>query len=639
MLAYINMNRKVIVIALSTMLAAVTIMMLVIDYDVVVDVVREKYHQESETFGHMSPPPSDKIAPPPPEPLANIETNSIRISQVKTKGMVILPKAFPNKDLYTKLNPAASVVHYQNYSSDPLNNIDLEPARFHSHEFITFSKTRNTINVDVSAMSPMDDDITPIIQQFVNSDSPMFREIYPYIKDDIDLQIANGEINKHWYKLAGTSVWLEQYGVHFMISRIVYSSSGVRNIPQFSLTYAQVFDETWAELEEVSLVVPSTFPHHDLIVGDTPFATLKYPQVLPVPTLHDPHHSHRRYYGPEDPRLLLVKNNGYEEPLIVFNAHHGKITQKVRTNEFDENLHWEYYRSMFVCWPWQFQQGKRNIQELADDTTDHVTYLKVLELRRDGLPRVAIQKNWTPFIDFEERTQLGYDKYIYFVYRWSDLEILKCELQQDTSKCNFIYRMNKELDGEAPVGPLRGGTEMINVNSLVHDSGLSNRLQLPSGYQIWIGFARAHLKDCGCGKTMYRPNLVVIVKDGSNQYKIELISSFVSLDVTMIGWDLDHPQQVCTEHGQSVFIPNGISSWSIRDFDDATNDFNDYMTLTFSLSDVTIDSIQLKGVLKQVLAVLAPEEGGYDNQNVDAALEESTAFCQEFGKTHQDPKL
>lgn len=606
-------------------------------------------------------------------PVGNPDSKPTRIVKLgdfnPQDQIVLFPKNFPAEDEHlsaifnqieqSKLMSNPKVIRYNNVDrkdvnrkSDALQFTEYSQNAFHNHMFTTFNSHKNidqdkqrckeienTFEVEVTEKTSMDGNIEDIVQRFLDGKSLVYEEVKPYFENDIDKQLNENTLKDHWFRLAGTSVWLEQYGVHFMISRLIYSPLGAKSRPAFSLTYTQIFNENWQELTDIELIVPTNDPesiHKQINLNGTFFANIKYPSVIPVPSYHDPSNLHNRYYGPEDPRILLTKNqNGYEEPLVIYNSFHKKMSGSEKIDENHNTLTFDYYRSMFMCFPWQFQRGKRNINELPDEKSDAMIYSRAIELRRKGLDRLPIQKNWTPFTDFKDRQEYNHDKYIYFIYRWSDLEILKCELTGiigSASNCEFVYRMNDQLANSAPVGALRGGTELININSFVEEYNLQSKISIPDNKEVLIGFARAHLKNCGCGNDIYRPNLVVIVKDLiTSQYKIESISSFVSLDVPLIGWDANKPDEICSG-GPSVFIPNGISAWSVRDKADDTEGYDDYLTLSFSLTDATVDIIHIKGLLKAVMDRVKYIAVGYNNDNVECALEGSIRFCQALGE-------
>lgn len=526
-------------------------------------------------------------------------------------------------------------------------------------------------------------------------DDPYLNELAPFFMNELELQLKYKVVDRYWYRLAGSSVWLEQYGVHFMISRILYSPRGRRNQPVISLTYGQLFDKNWKELIHTKLVIPSFEVHPpgdskagadvptETLTGDSEpsndrkptYKVLTFPQFLPIPFWYDFDLTDGKYYGPEDPRILLVKNKrGYEEPLVIFNAYHRKLTHF--DDDFDDQvvMKGQFYRSMFMCWPWQFQYGKENTDGVSNANFDKKLYNKVIELKLKTLPRQKIQKNWTPFISQFTRDKYGHDKYINFVYRLANLETLKCDLTGDTGECVFSYRLNNKLNPSGNIGPLRGGTELVNLNRLLKTNSQVPDLKylLPPNREIWVGFARAHLDDCGCGNNMYRPNLVIVVRDMvelpdekddgkhekqyQNLFKVSHVSSSISFDIPIIGWNLMDPKDLCA--GSNVLIPNGISFWTINSFQSGKKWVSeDYLSLTLSISDFTVHRIEIKGLLNQLLnekslfipprtAQLSDSElevpntkiindykksGGYNNDNILCGLQSSTEFCKNYG--------
>lgn len=472
------------------------------------------------------------------------------------------------------------------------------------------------INFEVTPKQNFNSNLTDVVKDFMDSKSDYFLELQPFLKE-VPEQIEKGTINDHWFQMVGSSVFLKEYGVHLMISRIMYSPLGSKNEPLFSFAYAQIFNTNWEELKNVELIVPDNTNESMKMVS--------YPGILSIPIHHDYREVKKSYFGPEDPRLVLVKNDeGYEEPLIVFNAFHRKISSIDETIDGYKNVKYQYFRSMFMSFLWKSQSGKRNIEE-SDDMEWRV-YLKTKEIRVIDTPRESTEKNWTPMISHIERQLHKFDRFIYFVYKWSDLRVLKCSL--DEGFCQFVYKLpskaqkSKDSDKDDEIGALRGGTPMINIRDL-NIPEINKRL--PSGKEIWIGFPRAHLTNCGCSNHMYRPNLAVISKTGTN-FKISHISSFMSFNVELIGW-YPNQEKLCDPNIQSVFIPNGISEWV---FDGET----DLMTLTFSLSDVTVDMIQIRGLLKALMdEKLDIFEGGeiskvgFNNRNIDCALDSSKNYC------------
>ena len=66
--------------------------------------------------------------------------------------------------------------------------------------------------------------------------------------------------------------------------------------------------------------------------------------------------------------------------MIIFNSYHRQI--KDMSTEDDNNVHtkFEFYRSMFVGWLFQYQLGKLNTDGIQDSKFNNVTFNKVKEL-------------------------------------------------------------------------------------------------------------------------------------------------------------------------------------------------------------------------------------------------------------------
>lgn len=657
------------------------------EYDLI-RIVKTKYKPPLGEYDEQQKDPGKEYFDAP-----NVENKVVRASDFpRNEKIIIFPKQFPGSGIleeyysnyFMDVGDIKGKFHlfqyefdvgtaYTNGRSESLSAAVADDTLFHKHEFKIFGATPNIkgdmkqcsniedrLNVEVSEPKSMQTSLDKIIGRFVEQNSDYYRELEPFFKDDVKKQLKEKTIEKYWFRLAGSSVWLEQYGVHFMISRVLYSPRGVRNQPIISLSYIQLFDENWNELEDVELIVPTNNPDlgNQQTTNDQLSMNVKYPSFLPMPMYHDASKQDNRYYGPEDPRILLVKNpKGFEEPLIIFNAYHRKSVKRAQgEDESLLTLRVKYYRSMFMGWPWQTQRGKLNTDGLPSTKYDSKLYTRAVELRRQNMPRMKTQKNWSPFISSQDRHAYSHDRYIYFVYMWSNLEILKCDLANivnSTSPCEFTYRLNEELPDDQLVGLLRGGTQLINVRELItseerkfplFESLLHN---IPATRDIWVGFARAHLKNCGCGQDIYRPNMVVITKD-DDKYKISHITSFVSLDIPLKGWDLDKPDDVCVAGQPNVLIPNGISSWSFKQTPDGKSEIGatDYLTLSYSVSDFTVDIIHIKGLLTELLNLdqkpllskyklfqkLSLSSVGYNNDNVNCALQGSNQFCKEYGE-------
>lgn len=574
-------------------------------------------------------------------------------------GVYVFPNDFTNEklDKYMPVLDANGLYRY-NGSTVPATSFNDE---FHLFKMNIFGSLKNIdgdqskckdINVqrqvDINKSQNINIDIEEVMQKFIQ-DMPQnlyYREVAPYFIDGLKDQLKEGTVKRHWYQLAGSSVWLEQYGVYFTIRRVMYSPAGFKNAPLLSLTYAQIFDDQWREIKDHNLVLP----HED--ESENGLEILKFPLFLKIPFFHDYDQTKKRYYGPEDPRITLIKNKaGHFEPLIVFNSDHRQLV----TLKDSDTLEPQNFRSMFLCFPFQHQVGKANVDAYDQERFSDATYSRVSELRLDDGPRLKVQKNWTPFISHSQRLHNGgYDTHVNFVYRWTNLEVLQCDIHDGT--CNFLYRLDSSIERGSAVGPMRGGTELYSINELLINSGVEKNYYLPPNREVWVGFARAHLDGCGCGKNMYRPNLVVIVGDtveGEFIYKISHISSSLSFDMNVVGWDMDNPENLCT--GSNVLIPNGIASWVVDlATDEAAGWPNDVLTLSLSVSDISVEIINIKNLLAEIIkfsdvfhdqslakpyipsSTTSSKLIGYNNDNVKCTLRASEQFCAAYGKAFEE---
>lgn len=510
-----------------------------------------------------------------------------------------------------------------------------------------------------------------IIEALDGSYDPYLAEMAPYFQQQIRAQYAFDVCDKHWFRMAGSLVWLEEYGVHMMVSRLAYSPDGSRNNPKLSFVYTELFDSRWQPVE-MSLVVPTNIDNYRHFVHNSQhYAIVNYPTILPVPFFHDSERGQSKYLGPEDARVILVKNAaGHEEPLLIFNAYHHKL-EAVDDDEDDYNIEkMQEYRSMWISWPWQYQVGKANVAGVGDSRYDKQIYNKAKELAIKNTHRQANQKNWTPMKSQSLRAIHGYDKELLFVYRWANLQVLKCDISND-DRCGFVFNSNERLISSSIIGPLRGGTLLVNLNDLLDttQNDLAKQL-IPKDREIWVGFARAHMLECGCGKDLYRPNLVVMVKDvimkdgmPKEIFKLGYVSDFMSLNVDIILWNPFKPYELCK--GTNALIPNGISKWDIEigKTDETELRIDDEVCLTISISDSTIDAVWMKGLLKALIAVpdnslfltssneldevtkkrlRLPQSSdsdlgdlGYNNDNLVCAMQASKKFCGKYGKERE----
>ncbi|EER30954.1 predicted protein [Candida tropicalis MYA-3404] len=436
-----------------------------------------------------------------------------------------------------------------------------------------------------------------------------------FFQDKLDFYLKWKVYHFHFYQFAGTSVYLKNHGVHLMVSRVIHSLKGRKGDPQISLLYAQVYDNNWQELTNVDLVLPVRDIH-----GEKVMQKLSFPRFLPTPFYHNSEFTKERWYGPEDARMLLsVNEDGDEEPVIIYNAFHRKVHNQtvVPTNDKMVTLNFDFFRSMFITWPFRYQLAKENMDGIPNEEFAKVIYNKALELKIEGQPRKPVEKNWTPFFDTNQKNS----KAIHMVYQWDGLQILKCDLDNLASEDGGITNYSScRLDFEEPIteiqdafGPVRGGTELIPI---------------PSNPNVWIGFLRAHIDNCGCGKAMYRPNLVILEKQ-LEQFKVTHLSSYMSLEIPVPGWK--DPDVQCATKDPSALIPNGISNWE-------TQGDQDVLTMSLSVADeknLLINIHNLNKTIKDLrngVSRIDWTSKEFKSRQMKCVIEYSSNFCQAYGQ-------
>lgn len=451
-----------------------------------------------------------------------------------------------------------------------------------------------------------------------------------------------------WLRFGGSSIWLEEFNVHYMVSRILYSPSGIPNKAFASFLYVQLFDKDGHELTDVSLNIPyntDQMSNNDKAnsinkdSSDIKHKLQNFPSILPIKfdsklTLING----KYYWGPEDPRIIAKKSpSGHTEPLIVFNM-----------------------------------KSLKHRRRLMHSYLPFSNSLNILDVKDRKLK--SLEKNWIPFISQSANT--NNNNIINFVYSMDPLEILKCDI--NTGVCEFLESLK---DKNNFVGPLRGGTQLISLpfNELIPEN-IRSKYQLPKNRQIYLGWARTHLNNCGCGESMYRPNLIILVEDFNPEtkkyyYKISEVSEYVDFKVKVPLWPVPKvdkdgnliPTTVKKCDGRSVLIPNSIAFWKIfslqrngviyksEDFasistllNEEINSlvFNDYMGVTLSAADSNVSIVYLKGILNYILSISSIfdpanvvssddelQQSGHD-WNLKCSLLASREYCEMYGEEH-----
>ncbi|CCE73194.1 Piso0_000218 [Millerozyma farinosa CBS 7064] len=332
-----------------------------------------------------------------------------------------------------------------------------------------------------------------------------------YINESDKVHKPKIERSKRFIQFAGATVWLEQHQVHIMASRLMYSPSGKLNKATTSFLFMQLFDKEWRELENKTLEISFEQKDSQGQMHEVK-RQLTFPYVSDIDFTVNYHKGNKKYYGPEDPRIILRRSSlGFEEPLVVFN---------MKTKSLKRSMH------MY--------------KPFSEEMT---------ALRLDISSKIKTQKNWVPFIN-----DLSNDT-IFFVYTLNPLVVASCDVH--SAICNYSQ---KDDSFTGAVGPLRGGTQFVQLPL----SKLTKRAIFGANRSVFIGWARAHLNNCGCGSAMYRPNLVVLLQDyhacnNSYTYSIPEVSEYTDFGMEVRTWeDAKDPCQ-----GRSVLIPNSIIDWRV----------------------------------------------------------------------------
>lgn len=515
-------------------------------------------------------------------------------------------------------------------------------------------------------------EIAEVLIKALENHDEYIQEIGKYFLKKIRLQLKHKVADQFWFRLAGSSVWLKEYGVHLMVSRLVYSEHKIMNQPTFSVIYAQLYTDDWVEVTTSMLVPTNLGPSTNknaIEVEDGAYTIMSFPAVLPVPFPFD---DKRDYLGPEDPRIILVLNKrGYEEPMIVFNQYHQHWV-----SDDDNNSKVLGYRNMWFGWPWQFQKGMLNVNKEPSPEHNDKLFSRATELKINGERRDRMSKNWSPMISRLLREFDGYDKSILVSTRYPNLEVLKCDITMKEPNCVYMTIDDFRPD-PSEVGALRGGTSMVNINNLIgQQTNIPVEKLIRKGREIWVGFARAHFRGCGCGNGFYRPNLVIVIldlikgEDGKIRqvFSLSHVSAFMGLFVDIIPWRSEDPADLCRQ--LNILIPNGIGYWKIGDI--KVNKLRsewvveDMLTLDFSVSDMSVGIVKISGILDSLIKMTpnSPfqqyegdheepfldeesenEEVLYPTQNFGAsddvimcALEDSARFCRVYGDKHKFDK-
>ncbi|KAH3670532.1 hypothetical protein OGAPHI_001047 [Ogataea philodendri] len=439
------------------------------------------------------------------------------------------------------------------------------------------------------------------------------------------------KVEEKWHQFSGASVWLPDEECHLMASRVSYAPQA-KNSPVASFIRLQLFDAQWNEIlgrrirynditkQEIDGVLRDYNEAQDDSLLDR--ISLKFPTVLDVP--FDPKVNSKEMLGPEDPRILFKDGEFVQEPVIFFNM---LVDSK---------------RTMNAVFPLRKPNPKTK-------------KLDVVQFKASGIntsAKLSTEKNWTPFFD---TVRVGDSPktsgYVQFLYTIDPLVVFRCNL--DNGKCEKLQdNINYSTFSRQGKGYVRGGTELVPVPRIITQKlskgGIDSRLQM------WVGFAKTHLNSCGCGDTIYRPSLMLLIKE-DGVFRVELMTDSIDFGMDVLSW---------SEHGSAcggpnVLTPNGISFWNIKLAEEVpeesegsnTNSLSsDYMALTVSEADSNVKLIFLRNVANYIFGIY--DSGKYmlgDNEMVEVVsdrtrkvsecmLGASLDYCVRYGQRMSRPQ-
>lgn len=476
------------------------------------------------------------------------------------------------------------------------------------------------------------DNLAEIRRHLITEESFLSREV---TGDDEKEMTETEIIQKKWFQFGGSAVWLEREECFVMFSRVLYSTAHVRNIPHVSLIRAQAFDRNWIEIKgkriryvdinkpkdidlnfskigkehgisNCDLLEADSLAYHTCIVENSEHKLnadkrrdqllskyyMTYPTILEIP--FNPYNDWR---GPEDPHIILRKTRDYEEPVVVFNM-------------FDTD---QDRRIMIAHLP------HRKIEPLV-------------KFRIDGRQQQGVEKNWTPFFHRNIHDSSVSRGFIHFIYTFSPLEILKCSLND--GYCEIVFEAKTMQITEANMfRGIRGGTQFIPLPDV---------LPGVKGQQIWVGFPKQHISDCGCSSNYYRPMFSVLVEN-EGVYSQELVVPAIGFDMDVLAWDLKGSN--CGDI--NILSPNSIAYWEIVNQDPKSKHFEDYLSLTMSEADFNTKVITLKGMLDFVLGIyrkknimdkfeISEEADSIIGHTLRCLVQSAFNSCKEYGKAHPE---
>lgn len=476
----------------------------------------------------------------------------------------------------------------------------------------------------------LSDDLAALRHRLMTEPNFLSKEVTGEDEEDM----SHDEImEKKWYQFGGSAVWLESQECYVVYSRIIYSANHIKNHPHLSLIRAQAFDRDWNEIfgkkiPYTDVPMPGDMEaalrqiDEELGISDCSILKFKhqaYEQCLvensknrleadkrrekilskfyvTYPTILDiPFRTDGDWKGPEDPHVVLRKTQFGEEPVVIYNMQDDDLDRRV----------------MVAYMP-------------------HRKIEPIVKFSIAGREPRQSEKNWTPFFHRNVGESLMSRGFIHFIYSFSPLEILKCSLNDGV--CHMVWEADTlKISEENKFGGIRGGTQFVPLPDV---------LPKINGEQVWIGFPKQHVEDCGCGSVYYRPMLSVLVERGG-VYSQELVAPAVGFNMDVLGWDLK--STVCKD--TNILSPNSVPYWGVAGQDPHTRKYDDYMILTVSEADSNTRVVTLKGVLNYILGLYREKDmeefkinsqaNDIIGQTLHCIISSALDLCKAYGDAHQ----
>ncbi|KAG0663048.1 hypothetical protein C6P45_000924 [Maudiozyma exigua] len=483
-----------------------------------------------------------------------------------------------------------------------------------------------------STMNILGDDLVSLRRTLLKADNWLVKEVQD--KDD-KLKDETEIVETQWFRFGGSSIWLEQEQCYLVFSRIVYSRIKQKNHPHVSLIRGQAFDKNWKEIQGKKIPYIDVQLPNDI---DTEFGKLeeelgvsdckefindqinydfckvqqakshlqnlkrkdtvssKYFVTYPV-VFDIPFDANGDWKGPEDPHVILRDMNNTQESVVLFNM--------------DDHV----------------GGGRRMFSYMPHRKLDNIQRLDV-----PGRQLRISEKNWTPFFHPSDNPRSLLSRgFIHFIYSFSPLEIFRCSLNDGI--CEVVFDADTlELSTLNSFGGMRGGTQFVPLPKSLP------RLQ---NKNIWVGFPKLHISNCGCGDIFYRPMLSLLI-ESKGVYHQELVVPAIDFNIDVLSWDLLSDQ--CKE--TNILSPNSIVHWDVFDQNSKTKEFQDYLTLTVSESDALTKVVTLKGVLNYILGIYKDKDIRKEfvpNREADVIIsktlgcliDEAKQNCRKYGDKHR----